>query len=128
MRVVRTGQKRGPVLSWHEQQEPDSPKALSETKLNEKPVWDKEKSELRFQGVSCRYRPIATNCISILAAFQEEDWPVRIDDPLPTGRNSERLLATIRQLNKRLRTLRFVADGSGQGIAWEASSTVNDSI
>jgi hypothetical protein len=57
--------------------------------------------------------------VCIIDAFQELDWPERIDDPLPNGQNSQRLNETIHSLNERLRFIRFRADGTGCGILWE---------
>jgi hypothetical protein len=60
----------------------------------------------------------------VLAAFAEEGWPPRIDDPLPpcgepTPKN--RLRFTIRRLNayQQQPLIRFFADGTGQGVRWE---------
>ena len=65
----------------------------------------------------------AANQIAILRAFQEEDWPPRIDDPLhPNGGDDKaRLRSTIHCLNGRQHpaAIRFFADGSGHGIRWE---------
>jgi hypothetical protein len=65
----------------------------------------------------------ATNQIAILKAFQEENWPARVDDPLhPNGGDDKaRLRATIHCLNgyQHPPSIRFFADGSGHGIRWE---------
>ncbi len=60
-------------------------------------------------------------------AFQEEGWPVRIDDPLPPVSESEpkqRLRETIRSLNRnqKERLVRFKGDGTGEGVLWEPYS------
>jgi hypothetical protein len=70
------------------------------------------------------FRVPAGNQEAILAAFQEQRWPVRIDDPLPCRHGTdpkERLHAAIRRLNGRQlrRLLRFRGDGTGMGVRWE---------
>ena len=69
------------------------------------------------------YRASAPNQHRILAAFQEEEWPSRIDDPLPPSRNvhpKHRLHETIAALNsnQKNRLLHFTGDGFGQGVCW----------
>lgn len=65
----------------------------------------------------------AASQIAILAAFQEENWPPRIDDPLhPNGGDGKaRLRSTIHCLNgcQHPPLIHFFADGSGHGIRWE---------
>src|SRR6478672_5670552 len=90
-----------------------------------RPFFDTELRELWLNGVlvkrlDCR----ATSQILILTAFQEENWTLRIDDPLsPTnGRDAkDRLRSTIHSLNacQRSYLIRFFADGTGRGIRWE---------
>jgi hypothetical protein len=85
----------------------------------EKPHWDGEACELRFKGrLAKELRPIADSQISVLAAFEEAEWPQRIDNPLPTD-DKQRMRETIRHLNERCEGLRFRADGTGKGIVWE---------
>lgn len=89
----------------------------------ERPVWDDQLRELSWQGVLVkRFRQPAENQERILAAFQEEAWPPRVDDPLPpAGRDGPtRLRDTIRCLNRGQASpvLRFVADGTGSGVCW----------
>ena len=46
------------------------------------PEWDKERQELRVGGLVVKqFKVPAPNQEMILAAFQEEGWPPRIDDP-----------------------------------------------
>lgn len=57
-------------------------------------------------------------------AFEEEGWPPRIDDPLPPLAQLDprrRLHDTIKALNRKQKRalLRFMGDGSGEGIRWE---------
>ena len=80
--------------------------------------------ELRIgEYVVKRFSKLASVQELILAAFQEQGWPRRIDDPLPPkpGCDAKRhLLDTIRNMNLR-RTrpgIRFHGDGTGRGIRW----------
>jgi hypothetical protein len=89
------------------------------------PEWDPVRRELRYQGgVIKRYRVPAQNQALVLEAFQESGWPEYIDDPLPpsAGQDSkERLLATIKSLNRSQRSqlIRFHGNGNGQQIYWQ---------
>ncbi len=88
------------------------------------PVWNQDTGELRFgdQVVRrVRSRTRADNIVRILDAFQEDGWPDRIDDPLPGGSDSQRLREAVRTLNQDLERIRFRADGTGTGIAWETA-------
>ncbi len=71
-----------------------------------------------------RFKWRAVNQEMILSAFQEEGWPVRIDDPLapsPEVAMKRRLSDTIKCLNRKQQSklLHFRGDGTGQGILWE---------
>jgi|HubBroStandDraft_6_1064221.scaffolds.fasta_scaffold483610_2 hypothetical protein len=89
------------------------------------PEWDALRRELRYEGkVIKRYRVPAHNQELILAAFQESGWPECIDDPMrpSVGQDSkERLLATIKSLNRNQRThlIRFHGNGNGQQVYWQ---------
>jgi hypothetical protein len=89
------------------------------------PAWDRDRQELRVGDlVVKRFKAPAANQETILAAFQEERWPPRIDDPLPPSPDLEpkrRLHDTINSLNRnqKKQLLRFFGDGSGMGIRWE---------
>lgn len=89
------------------------------------PRWDPELRELRFQEKLVKALPkSANNQLLILAAFQEESWNRRIDDPLPPAACLDarrRLHDTIKQLNRRQRNslLRFGGDGTGKGVVWK---------
>jgi hypothetical protein len=91
-----------------------------------KPVWDSALNRLMLgELVVKEYRTPAPNQQLILSAFQEEDWPPRIDDPLPPHPELEpkrRLHETIISLNRnqRSRSLRFSGDGNGLGVRWHA--------
>jgi hypothetical protein len=89
------------------------------------PTWDRNRQELKVgQMVVKRFRVPAANQEAILAAFEEEHWPARIDDPLPPHReqsSKRRLQETIKSLNRNQKKsmIRFLGDGSGQGVLWE---------
>jgi hypothetical protein len=89
------------------------------------PIWDPDRQELRLgrELVKCFKTP-APNQELILAAFQEEGWPVHIYDPLPPHPEQDsrrRLHDTINSLNRNQKKalLRFMGDGSGQGVRWD---------
>jgi hypothetical protein len=101
-----------------------------------KPTWDRDRQQLRLGNLIVKqFKVPAANQEAILAAFQEEDWPVRIDDPLPPKSDQDpkrRLHDTINSLNRNQKRplLRFVGDGSGEGVRWEfvSSGTEADNL
>jgi hypothetical protein len=92
--------------------------------LKSVPTWDGHRRELWFGDILVkRFRQPAKNQETILAAFQEEGWPPRIDDPL-SGDNlsdaKDRLHESVRRLNVQQHPLiRFESDGTGEGILWK---------
>jgi hypothetical protein len=90
------------------------------------PKWDRDRQELRLGDVVVKqFKVPAANQERILAAFEEEGWPVRIDDPLPPIADQDpkaRLHDTIVSLNRNQKhpRIRFSGDGSGQGVRWGA--------
>ncbi|NLX97026.1 MAG: hypothetical protein GXY83_12700 [Rhodopirellula sp.] len=88
------------------------------------PKWDRQRQELRVGPYLVKqFKVPAANQERILAAFEEEDWPVKIDDPLPPHCEQDpkrRLHDTINSLNRnqKHRLIRFTGDGSGQGVRW----------
>jgi hypothetical protein len=94
----------------------------------ELPHWDTQVRELHVGGrLVKRFRVPSPNQERILAAFEEEGWPPRIDDPLPPHPEQEpkrRLRDTIKSLNRHQinRLLHLTGDGTGQGIRWEAAT------
>jgi hypothetical protein len=98
------------------------------------PTWDRYRQELRVGGVVVKqFKVPAPNQELILAAFQEEGWPVHIDDPLPPRAEQDtkrRLHETITSLNRhqRVRLVRFMGDGTGQGVRWELIPTSKSSL
>lgn len=91
----------------------------------QRPKWDRERQELRVGEIVVKqYKVPAANQETILAAFEEEGWPVRLDDPLPPHPEQDskrRLHDTIVSLNRNQRNpvIRFSGDGSGQGVRWQ---------
>jgi hypothetical protein len=89
------------------------------------PKWDRDRQELRVGArVVKRFRVPAASQEAILAAFEEESWPPRIDDPLPPRSDQSpkrRLQETIKSLNRNQRhsLIRFSGDGNAQGVLWE---------
>ena len=108
-----------------------SPGAIQDSwgKVNDdapgKPVWDRDTGELTIHGkIAKRIRNIgqAKNVVSILNAFQESGWPVKLDDPLPGAseqKRRDRLANAVKSLNDNLVGMRFVRDGSTEAIRWE---------
>lgn len=88
------------------------------------PHWDSDLQELRINGLIVKqFKVPAPNQEMVLAAFEEESWPVRIDDPLPPQVDQDpkrRLHDTIVSLNRnhKHRLIRFMGDGSGEGVRW----------
>ena len=80
---------------------------------------------LRIEGyIVKQFKVPSPSQEAILAAFEEEGWPVAIDDPLPPQPEQDpkhRLRQTIQSLNanQKNRLLHFRGDGSGQRILWE---------
>ena len=94
-----------------------------------KPTWDRDRQQLRLGKVIVKqFKVPAANQEVVLAAFQEEDWPVRIDDPLapkPDQDPKRRLHDAINSLNRNQKRplVRFLGDGGGQGVRWEFVSS-----
>jgi hypothetical protein len=88
------------------------------------PTWDSERRELWLGSVMVKQlRLYSPNQVAILTAFEEDGWPPRIDDPLPPQRDLEpkrRLHDTLRSLNRNQgnNLIRFIGDGTGEGICW----------
>jgi hypothetical protein len=88
------------------------------------PFWDSDRRELRLgDSVVKRFRQPAKNQETILAAFQEDGWPPRIDNPLAGHGGAgaqDRLHDAVRKLNHQAsRVLRFLCDGNGEGVIWQ---------
>jgi hypothetical protein len=91
----------------------------------ELPFWDKDRRTLRFRNFPVKqFKVPAPNQEIILAAFQEEDWSARIDDPLPHRADIDpkrRLHDSINSLNRNQKQLllHFSGDGTGEAVCWE---------
>jgi hypothetical protein len=89
------------------------------------PHWDSDRRELRLGSrLVKRFKLPAPNQEMILTVLEEESWPRRIDDPLSPSKlldAKRRLHDTIKYLNRnqKHRLLRFIGDGTGQGVRWE---------
>jgi hypothetical protein len=89
------------------------------------PRWDRDRHELRLDSrLIKQFKLPSPNQEMILAVFDEEHWPARIDDPLPPSKRvnaKQRLHDTIKNLNRnqKHRLVRFLGDGTGQGVRWE---------
>jgi hypothetical protein len=120
----RPGRETGRSAAGSEsrESEPPPPPPLA-------PKWDRDRQELRLgDTVVKQFKLPAANQERILAAFEEEGWPVHIDDPLPPSPDQEpkrRLHDTINSLNRnqKVSLIRFVGDGTGQGVRWQLAYT-----
>src|SRR5262249_40587542 len=89
-----------------------------------RPRWDPDRRILWLGDLIVkRFRLEAKNQELILAAFEEEGWPVHLDDPLPPTPDVDpkrRLHDTIKRLNRYQmpRCIHFEGDGTGRGIRW----------
>ena len=92
--------------------------------LYPKPHWDKTQRELWLGShLVKRFKQPAPDQEAILDAFEEEGWPIHIDDPLPQQPNKvpeRHLHDTINNLNRnqKSRLIKFHGDGWGQGVRW----------
>ena len=87
-----------------------------------KPVWDREKRELRLDGkVIKRFKWPAGNQERVLNAFEDQGWPMFISDPLdidPKICPKRRLHDTLKCLNRKQlsKSVKFRGDGTGKGV------------
>lgn len=94
-----------------------------------KPHWDRDRHELRLGSQLIKqFKLPSPNQEVILMAFEEENWPPRVDDPLPHSKKldaKQRLHDTIKNLNRnqKARLVRFMGDGTGEGVRWEVIAT-----
>lgn len=90
-----------------------------------KPVWDRERRELRLgEFVVKRFRWPAVNQELVLNAFEDLGWPPRISNPLATHPNicpKTRLHDTLKCLNRKQvnELIKFRGDGTGLGVLLE---------
>jgi hypothetical protein len=93
-----------------------------------RPKWDRDRRELRLDGELVKVFKLPSPMQeAILAAFEEEGWPPRIDDPLPMHPEmlpKRRLHDTVKSLNRnqKCNLIRFMGDGTGEGIRWELNA------
>jgi hypothetical protein len=94
---------------------------------DELPMWDPKQRVLTYGGkVIKQFKRPAVNQELILLAFQEENWPLRILDPLaphPAQAIKRRLCDAIKSLNQGQvnALIRFHGDGTGEGVAWASA-------
>jgi hypothetical protein len=91
------------------------------------PSWDAARRRLCLgQVVVKRFRQPAKNQEAILAAFEEDGWPPRIDSPIPGGADEnahDRLHDAVKRLNRQSkRLIRFECDGAGEGVLWHLAT------
>jgi hypothetical protein len=87
------------------------------------PIWDTNRRELHVGDILVkRFRQPAPNQETILAAFQEDGWPPRIDNPIAGAgdvESQDRLHNAVKKLNHQINTvLHFSSDGRGDGVIW----------
>ncbi|MBW3596970.1 MAG: hypothetical protein KY475_06810 [Planctomycetes bacterium] len=79
-----------------------------------KPRWDAARRELRYRGrVVRRVRSarVAHTISAILDAFEEADWPPRIEHAVDVSLSPQPVHDAVQSLNRRLHELRFRVDG-----------------
>lgn len=90
------------------------------------PCWNRHRGQLLWKGrqirrhVRCFASP--SNIELILNAFEQQNWPVRIEDPLPRGPDPQRLHQAVFTLNQTLKAIRFHAREGGTAVSWSVSS------
>ena len=95
------------------------------------PRWDRERRTLYVgERIVKQYRQPSANQQAVLAAFEEEGWPYRIDDPLPPRAEQDpkyRLHHTIHRLNSHQQhhLIRFTGDGTGEAVCWQWTRSVS---
>lgn len=97
-----------------------------------RPHWDPSRHELTVGShLVKRFKWRARNQELVLAAFEEENWAARIDDPLtpqPAQDPKRRLHDTIKCLNRRQvnNLVRFHGDGTGEGVKWVCAGNIQN--
>jgi hypothetical protein len=85
-----------------------------------KPKWDNVARKLTVANILVKkFKQEAVNQEAVLNAFQEENWPALIEDPIPPHRDrvaSDTLRETVRALNENQKNpcLKFECNGRGQ--------------
>ncbi|MBI3861042.1 MAG: hypothetical protein HY290_04020 [Planctomycetia bacterium] len=89
----------------------------------QRPQWNAERRQLLFDNeVIMQLTGRHGNQELILQTFEEDNWPTRIDDPLPNrkaGDQKQRLRGAVEKLNARslIPRIHFSCDGN-EGICW----------
>jgi hypothetical protein len=102
------------------------------TNQNQHPHWNKQSQILSFGSeVIKQLRRPSTSQLTILNAFEEEDWAHCIDDPLRPKEGVDpkmRLHSAINNLNRGLvPVIHFHSNGNGRGICWRRNDVAGDS-
>jgi hypothetical protein len=103
---------------------PARPGAAAHLAADTRPSFDaRTRSLLLGRQLVKKFKVPAANQELILLAFEEEQWPSHIDDPLPPVSNidpKKRLHDTIFRLNthQKKQLLRFEGDGTARGVNW----------
>lgn len=90
-----------------------------------RPRWDPIRHELSLNGnIVKRFKQHSPNQEAVLMAFEEENWPPGVLDPLgpiPNQDAKQRLRDTIKNLNRHQLDahVHFSGDGSGERILWD---------
>jgi hypothetical protein len=93
------------------------------------PQWNHQRRVLVFAGqIVKRFVRAAKNQFRVLDAFEEENWPSEILDPLPgDGKTDQRqrLHGTINALNanRRVKLIEFRTNGMGTGFSWREADS-----
>lgn len=96
------------------------------------PRWDRDRHEFRVGRRLVKvFKLPSPNQEAVLMAFEEEGWPPRIDDPLSPVAELDpkrRLHDTIKGLNRNQKNclVRFMGDGTGEGVRWELRAASSD--
>jgi len=90
------------------------------------PIWDRDRKQLRVGDQVIKHFRVPAPCQeAILAAFNKDGWPARIDDPLPPSEDQDckrglsDAIAGLNRCHKTEDIIRFKGDGSGSGVVWE---------
>ena len=127
-RMLMSLHHSGPSKDPNENPEPKKPSQLGSSSHSHqqlKPVWDRERRELRFGDIVVkRFKWPAENQELVLNAFEDLGWPKRIDNPLeahPTICPKRRLHDTLKCLNRKQvnELIKFRGDGTGLGVLLE---------
>ena len=126
---MMTDQGAEVLTNWFEDLQGEDGRARQascvEREIDSLPRWCPDSKELRFDGkVVKRFRWRAMNQETVLTAFQEDGWPITIDDPLPPKMELDpkrRLHDTIKALNQNqeFAAIRFHGNGTGEGVRWQ---------